>query len=88
MSVNRKPTIADGALAILLADFALPAQHVVHAKNPASPAHALLGPAAPGQRTIGRPYSIWKDDLELAREINERLAPAGQLRGAPLPAAC
>jgi hypothetical protein len=74
MSVNRKPTIADGTLAILLADLALPAQHALHPKSPAARGHELLGPAEPANRVIGQPYSIWKDDLELAREVNERLA--------------
>ena len=35
------------------------------------------GPALPlrrGERFIGRPYLVWKDDPELARSINEMLA--------------
>ena len=72
--MNGKPTIADGALAILLADFALPAQQIAHARDPAAPTHALFGTSDQSRRMVGRPYFIWKDDLDLARQVNERLA--------------
>jgi phosphatidylserine/phosphatidylglycerophosphate/cardiolipin synthase-like enzyme len=74
MSVNRRPEHPVQARPLLLAGLALPAEHIALAKSPAVPIRALAEAAETTGRVIGRPYLIWKDDLDLAREVNERLA--------------
>ncbi len=74
MSVTRKSSGGDSALTLLCAAFALPPEHIALAQSPAVPTKLLLERQASTSRTVGRPYFIWKDDLDLAREVNDRLA--------------
>ena len=71
--MNRSSNIADGTLAILQADFALPPQPIAQAEPPIA-LGAEYKPADVANRIIGRPHFLCQDNPELAREVNDRLA--------------
>lgn len=43
--------------------------------KPARPFREGIARPVPDNVFRGRPYAVWKDDPELARMVNERLAP-------------
>jgi hypothetical protein len=43
--------------------------------DPTAPIRALV--ASQTESAVGRPYSLWRDDPELARALNDRLVPRG-----------
>ena len=53
-------------------EFAVPAHQLTAARQPGSSIHSVVN----GHETVfpGRPYSVWRDDPEIAREINDGLA--------------
>ena len=53
-------------------DFALAPPPLAAAHDPGAPIRTVV--AASNARFAGRPYSVWRDDPELARRINESLA--------------
>lgn len=52
-------------------EFALAAHQLTAVKDPCAPIRALVAGQAEG--VAGRHYSLWRDDPELARALNERL---------------
>ena len=52
-------------------EFALAAHQLTAVKDPCAPIQALV--ASQTERAAGRAYSLWRDDPELARALNERL---------------
>ena len=57
-------------------DFALAPHQLAAAHDPAAPIRTVV--EASSSPFAGRPYSVWRDDPELARRINEGLAAAGE----------
>lgn len=44
-------------------------EQLAASRDPSLPVQRLIG-----ERYIGRPYQVWKNDLDLARRVNEQLA--------------
>lgn len=55
------------------AEFALADHQLMAARDPCASIRALLD--AQREAFVGRPYSLWRDDPELARALNEGLLP-------------
>lgn len=60
----------------LLAGLSISQHQIDHVAQPHASARLLVGPQVPGGRYIGRPWFVWKDDPDLARMVNDRLAAA------------
>lgn len=56
------------------AEFALAPHQLLAAKDPRAPIRTVLDEQP--EQFAGRPYSLWREDPELARALNERLAEA------------
>lgn len=57
-------------------EFALSQEQLASAQDPHGTIQKLIEQrqeASPGPR-VGRPYHVWRDNLELARMLNDRLA--------------
>ena len=54
-------------------EFALAAHQLSAVSDPTAPIRALVATQTEG--FAGRPYSVWRDDPELARALNEGLVP-------------
>jgi hypothetical protein len=54
-------------------EFALAPHQLIAVRDPCAPIRAVVATQAEGY--AGRPYSLWRDDPELARALNERLGP-------------
>jgi len=54
-------------------EFALADHQLMAARDPCASIRALLDTKTEG--FIGRPYSLWRDDPELARALNDGLLP-------------
>jgi hypothetical protein len=57
-------------------DFALAPHQLAAAHDPAAPIRTVV--EASNSPFAGRPYSVWRDDPEIARRINESLAAPGE----------
>ncbi|HEY8592923.1 MAG TPA: hypothetical protein VIL42_08690 [Sphingomicrobium sp.] len=57
-------------------EFAISQHQIELAADPRVSIRALLGSEPQPQRFVGRPWFVWRDDPDLAREVNERLAPS------------
>ena len=53
-------------------EFAVAAHQLVAVMNPRAPIRTVL--AHKEERFVGRAYFIWRDDPELARQVNEKLS--------------
>jgi hypothetical protein len=72
MSVQRKAD--QRTTAGVLAQLALQPPQLDLITDPASRTHDVVASADCSERFIGRPWFVWKDNLELARMVNDRLA--------------
>lgn len=57
-------------------DFAIAPHQLAAAHDPGAPIRTVV--EASNSRFSGRPYSVWRDDPDLARRINESLAAPGK----------
>jgi hypothetical protein len=55
--------------------FAISSEQKQAALSPSSPLIRLAGKQPVPAALVRRPYLIWRDDLELARRVNDGLAP-------------
>ena len=55
--------------------FAVTPQQLESAAQPLVPARSLVEPRRKWRTWIVRPYLVWRDDLALARFVNDQLAP-------------
>lgn len=53
-------------------EFALSSHQLGAVRDPRASIHAVI--AEKQERLVGRPYFVWRDDPELARTLNDRLA--------------
>lgn len=54
-------------------EFALAPHQLSAVSDPTAPIRSLV--ASDTESFAGRPYSLWRDDPDLARALNERLVP-------------
>lgn len=74
MSVERNGNSTRDAAERAIAGFAIQQHQIACAADPAIPVQYLIASASRPRRFVGDPWFVWKDNPELARMVNDRLA--------------